>query len=190
VRLRDILALAALASLAACGEPPTPDAATNNATSPVAEPSPTPTPPAEPPLDALNGIKVGMTIADLRARGIDARKEEEIDPDNRCSYASVPALKDIALMLDGETVVRIDVGSPDYPTLGGVAIGMSEAEAVKRLGKRVTVESHPYSGPEGHYLVVHAADAPFGLILETDGKTVQSYRIGRWDPVQWIEGCL
>lgn len=190
MRLRNRFALATLAGLAACGEPPAPDVPTNNATAPMAEPAPTPTPPAEPPLDALDGIKVGMTLADLRARGIDARKEEEIEPGNSCNYADVPAIKDVALMLDGETVVRIDVGSPDYPTLGGVVIGMSEAEAVKRLGKRVTVESHPYSGPEGHYLVVHAADAPLGLILETDGKTVQSYRIGRWEQVQWIEGCL
>ncbi len=105
------------------------------------------------------------------------------------AYARIAGLKDLFFMLDGDTVVRIDVDTPGHPTLGGVAIGISEAEALHRLGARAKVQSHPYTGPTGHYLVVHEAGAPFGLIVETDGKKVVSYRIGRWTYVQWKEGC-
>jgi hypothetical protein len=72
---------------------------------------------------------------------------------------------------------------------GGLRVGQSEADALRRLGGKAKVELHPYTGPEGHYLVLHADGARDGLIAETDGKTVQSWRIGHWDEVQWIEGC-
>lgn len=147
-------------------------------------------PTRDPPLDELAGVKVGMTLAQLRSRGITITREEEADPEEPCSWAEVKGLTDVQFMLDGETVARIDVFSPAYATLGGVRVGQSEAEVRHRLGDRVKVEPHPYTGPEGHYLVVHAKSAPMGLILETDGKKVLSYRIGRWEPVQWIEGCL
>ena len=65
----------------------------------------------------------------------------------------------------------------------------ADLEAIKRLGSAVVVQPHPYTGPEGHYLIVHKKGDPLGLIFETDGKSVISYRIGRWEQVQWIEGC-
>jgi hypothetical protein len=142
------------------------------------------------PLDELAGVKVGMTIADLRARGFDVTEDRGPDPDNACGYARIKGLEDLFFMLDGKSVARIDVATPGHPTLGGVAVGMSEAEALRRLGDRVTVQPHPYTAPKGHYLVVHADKAPFGLIAETDGKSVLTYRIGRWAQVQWKEGCL
>jgi hypothetical protein len=144
----------------------------------------------EVPLDALAGVRVGMTLADLRAAGFEATKDSGPDPDNRCGYARIKGLDDLFFMLDGDTVVRIDVATPGHPTVGGVAVGMGEGEALRRLGARATVEPHKYTGPTGHYLVVHEAKAPFGLILETDGKSILTYRIGRWDQVQWVEGCL
>jgi hypothetical protein len=143
----------------------------------------------EPPLDQLAGVKVGMTMKDLRAAGLEATKDNGPDPGNTCGYARIASLKDLFFMLDGDTVVRIEVATPGHPTLGGVEVGMSEADAVHRLGSGVKVQPHPYTGPTGHYLVVHEKGAPLGLIAETDGKKVLSYRIGRWNYVQWKEGC-
>ncbi len=201
MRLNRACALALLGLLAACGRAeednaanPTndtvvvPDAESDVAEAPnEAEATPVP---ADSPLDALGGVKVGMTMADLRATGIKAQKDNGPDPDNRCGYARLPSVTDLFFMLDGDTVVRIDTDAPGHPTLGGVEVGMSEAEALRRLGGRAKVRPHPYTGPQGHYLVVHEAKAPLGLILETDGRKVVSYRIGRWDFVQWKEGCL
>ncbi|MBO9576776.1 MAG: hypothetical protein J7494_13655 [Sphingobium sp.] len=197
MRLSRPLALALFALLAACGRAKDEHAVASNDVivapgdvANIGEAPNTAEPEAdEPPLDALAGVKVGMAIKDLNAAGLVATKDTGPDPGNTCGYARIASLKDLFFMLDGDTVVRIEVATPGHPTLGGVEVGMSEAEAVRRLGDRVTVQPHPYTGPSGHYLVVHEKGAPLGLIAETDGKKVLSYRIGRWTYVQWKEGC-
>jgi hypothetical protein len=198
MRLSRPLALALLGLLAACGRAKDENVAASNdvivAPGDVANiaeaPNGTASPAtAEAPLDELAGVKVGMTMKDLRAAGLSATKDNGPDPGNTCGYARIASLKDLFFMLDGDTVVRIEVATPGHPTLGGVEVGMSEAEAMHRLGDRVKIQPHPYTGPTGHYLVVHEEGAPLGLIAETDGKKVISYRIGRWAYVQWKEGC-
>ncbi len=199
MRLKVALGLALLGLLAACNRADegsaanggnetitVPDDEANVAEAPneMAEPTPT-----KARLDELAGIRVGRTVAQLRAAGINAITDPGPDPDSSCGYARVPGLKDIFIMLDGKTVVRVDVATPGHASLGGVEVGMSEDEALRRLGPGAKVEPHPYTGPEGHYLVVHAAKSPLGFIAETDGRKVVSYRIGRWEQVQWIEGC-
>jgi len=196
MRLSRPLALAFLVLLAACGRAKDENAAASNdvIVAPgdvvnIGEAPNAAAPEEDQPLDELAGVRVGMTVKDLNAAGLAATKDNGPDPGNTCGYARIASLKDLFFMLDGDTVVRIEVATPGHPTLGGVEVGMSEAEAVRRLGDRVTVQPHPYTGPAGHYLVVHEEGAPLGLIAETDGKKVLSYRIGRWTYVQWKEGC-
>lgn len=147
---------------------------------------------AETPLPAFDtaaGVRIGMTLADMRAAGMKVRRDPSPDPGSTCSYARIADKPDLFVMLDGSHVARIDTTSPLYKTLDGVHVGMSEAQARRLLGDKVVVQPHPYTGPKGHYLVVHAKGAPTGLILETDGVTVESLRLGRWEQVQWVEGC-
>lgn len=201
MRLKAALSLALLAGLAACGrsdDEGTPDGTSNSAIIPTSETDNVGAPPKEPiapvrpspaPLDLLNGVKVGMTIADMRAKGLKVSHDAGPDPDSTCSYAKVDGMPDVSFMLEGPKVARIDVASPLFKTVGGVQVGLGEPEAIKRLGSAVVVQPHPYTGPEGHYLIVHEKGARLGLIFETDGKSVISYRIGRWEQVQWVEGC-
>ena len=196
MRLSRPLALALAGLLAACGrvEDKNEAAAVNQA---VVAPGdevnvivpPDEGPPADAPLDEMAGVKVGMTVAQLRAAGFDATKDSGPDPGNSCGYARISTLKDLFFMLDGDTVVRIEVATPGHPTLRGIEVGMSEDEVLSRLGPAVKIQPHPYTGPTGHYFVVHREGEPFGLIMETDGKKVLSYRMGRWSYVQWKEGC-
>lgn len=200
MRLRRALALTVLACLAACGRADddqagrsanhgiVPSSEEENVASAPNEAQALPSPSAA-PLDTLGGVSIGMTLADMRAKGLKVSHDEGPDPGAQCSYAQVDGMPDIYFMLEGSHVARIDVASPLYKTVGNVQVGLGEREAIRRLGSKVVVRPHPYTGPEGHYLIVHEKDAPLGLILETDGKTVISYRIGRWEQVQWIEGC-
>lgn len=201
MRLRAALPLALLAALAACGRADDesgadgvsnsaiiPDSETANIGAPPAE-NAAPAKPSPAPLDELRGIKIGMTLADMSAKGLKVSHDAGPDPDSACSYAQVDGMPDVYFMLDGPKLARIDVASPLFKTVGGVQVGLGEPEAIKRLGSAVVVQPHPYTGPEGHYLIVHEKGAPLGLIFETDGKSVLSYRIGRWEQVQWIEGC-
>jgi len=201
MRLRSVATLALLAMLAACGrgddghEPAADDSvisAEEAADVPLAPDgdAPAAAPDMEARLDALAGVRVGMTVAQLRAAGFQVEKDDGPDPDNRCGYARIAQLRAPFFMLDGERVVRIDVDRPGFPTLGGVEIGMSETEAQRRLGKRATVRRNLVAGERSHLFVVHEAGAPHGLIVETDGARVVSYRLGEWAAVDSSAECL
>lgn len=205
--MKRALAVLLLAGLAACGEAPrdeTANGAANEAAGPVVEqigpvrnaidpdmPDEEASPEgaaASDAFDRLGRIRVGATLAQLGREGVALAGHDDPMEGSTCTYATFQDLPDVSVMLDGERIVRIDVSGPQHATLGGVKVGMAEAEAIRRLG-RVDVRPHPYIGPTGHYLLVHEENAPRGLILETDGKTVQTYRFGQWEQVQWIEGC-
>jgi hypothetical protein len=69
-------------------------------------------------------------------------------------------------------------------------VGDTEAAVLARHAGRIQVTAHPHDGPEGHYLTVRLpGDTLRLLILETDGKRVTSYRVGRRPAVEWVEGC-
>lgn len=195
--MRGRLVLLLVATLAACGAPERKEAtnavvdnevAAEAGTNAANEAAPEPVVAQALP-DHLGPIKIGATLAALKRDGVTVAGQDEPMEGSTCTYANFKGMPDVAAMLDSNKIARIDVSSAAYETLGGVRVGQSEAEAVKRLGGRAKVEPHPYTGPEGHYLTLHEKGAPTGLIIETDGKTVQSYRFGRWEQVQWIEGC-
>jgi hypothetical protein len=139
-------------------------------------------------LRGIGTLRVGMPVAALRRMG--ARGEDYPDPDVDCSYWRTPRWPGLNMMVSGGRVVRIETEDRRYRTASGARIGMTEAE-IRRLYPAMRVEPHPYTGPQGHYLVVRARGAPYGLILETDPDTrrVLQFRVGRWEAVQLIEGC-
>jgi len=96
----------------------------------------------------------------------------------------------VSLMIVNDTVVRVEVSERGVRTAAGDQVGDAEAEVLARYAARIRVEPHPYSGPEGHYLVVPAVgDTTRQLILETDGQRVTRFRTGRLPEVTWMEGC-
>ena len=196
MRLRAGSTLILLAALAACGRSDGGnEALPNGAVIPAGDaanvaiaPDETVLPPAA--FDALAGVRIGMTVADMRAAGLAAEKDDGPDPDNRCGYARVPALRGLFFMLDGDRVVRIDVAAKGHPTLGGVEVGMDEIEVIRRLGKQARVLRANDRGALAHDVVVHEEGVATGLLIETDGRTVTSYRIGQWDAVRSKDECL
>ena len=140
-------------------------------------------------LHGIGDLRIGMSLAELRQRG--ARQEDNPLEEGDCSYWHLPDRQGLAFMVVGGRVVRIDIDNPDYRTGSGAHIGMSEAQVRALYGSAMRVEPHPYTGPEGHYLVYRARSEPFGMIFETsyvDGRA-ERFRVGLWDYVQLIEGC-
>lgn len=138
-------------------------------------------------LQGIGTLRVGTTVAQLRRMG--ARGENYPDPDVDCSYWRAPRWPGLAMMVSGGRVVRIETEDRRYRTASGARIGMAEAEIRRRYGRAMRVQPHPYTGPEGHYLVYRARGAPYGLIVETDGRRATQIRVGTWEAVQLIEGC-
>jgi hypothetical protein len=142
-------------------------------------------------LHGVGELRIGMPLAELRRMG--AKEEFQSEDGVDCSSWTIPR-EDVALMVSGRRVVRIDVNNPAYRTPSGARVGMTEAQIRRIYGRALKVEPHPYSAPEGHYLVYRARGEPYGMIFETepvDGKPsmVVSFRVGLWKHVQLIEGC-
>jgi hypothetical protein len=146
---------------------------------------------AEPPvtLHGIGDLRIGMPAAELRRRGgiEDPNPLDEGD----CNFWHLPGRDGLDFMVVGGRVVRIDIQSPGYRTQSGAHVGMSEAEVRALYGTAMRVEPHPYTGPEGHYLVYRARSKPYGMIFETHDETgrAETMRVGLWDYVQLIEGC-
>jgi hypothetical protein len=140
-------------------------------------------------LHGIGDLRIGMSVAELRGRG--ATMEENPLEEGDCNYWHLPGRDGLAFMVVGGRVVRIDIQNPAYRTRSGAHVGMSEAEVRALYGSAMRVEPHPYTGPEGHYLVYRARSEPYGLIFATDYQTgrAENFRVGLWDYVQLIEGC-
>jgi hypothetical protein len=138
-------------------------------------------------LRGIGALRIGLTAAQLRRIG--ARPSERPDPEMNCDYWSLPGQPDLGLMVVSGRLVRIDIDGAAYRTLSGAHVGMAERDILTRYGPAMRVQPHPYTAPEGHYLVYRARGAPFGLIIETDGSRAERMRVGYWENVQWIEGC-
>ena len=115
------------------------------------------------------------------------------EPGAGCDYLHVATLPlDIDLMVIDSVIERVDVFRGDVRTLSGAHIGSTEEEVKALYPGRIEVQEHPYTGPEGHYLIYvprDPVDSTFRIIFETDGHKVTTYRAGRRPAVQYIEGC-
>jgi hypothetical protein len=91
------------------------------------------------------------------------------------------------MMLEG-LLGRIDVREPGVKTLTGLQVGDSEERALEAYDQELTVDKHKYVD-EGHYLTAKSSDGRYGIRFETDGKKITMYYAGRFDAIQYVEGC-
>ena len=108
-----------------------------------------------------------------------------------CVYVRPAALpKDVLVMLQDDSVARVDVRARGVLTAEGAGVGDTEASVLQRYEGRVRVTPHKYTGPVGHYLTVSAPpDSAHLIVFETDGRTVVNYRAGFRRAVSLVEGC-
>jgi len=140
-------------------------------------------------LHGIGTLRIGTPVAALRAMG--ATEERYPDKEVDCAYWHTPRWPGLAMMVSGGRVVRIETEDARYRTASGARVGMAEAEIRRLYGPAMRVEPHPYTGPEGHYLVYRARGEPYGMIVETNYENGRagSIRVGLWRSVQLIEGC-
>jgi len=142
-------------------------------------------------LHGIGDLRIGLPVAELRRRGA-TREENPLEEEGvDCAYWRLPGRDGLAFMVAGGRVVRVDIDDAAYRTASGAHVGMSEAEIRAIYGAAMRVEPHPYTGPEGHYLIYRARSEPYGLIIETsyEDSRAERMRVGLWRYVQLIEGC-
>jgi len=142
--------------------------------------------------DGIGPVRVGMSVAEAEALLGGGLHIERVEEGEACGQAGSTELPDgVSLMVDGNTIVRVDVGTSGILSMDGIGVGDDETGVLARLGPRLRVESHPYEGPEGHNLVLDATGAQgLRMIFQTDGQVITRYRSGRQPEVDFIEGCL
>jgi len=130
-------------------------------------------------------IRVGMPLVEvLRVLGDPTARLEGNVPEvplENCAYLSSKRLpKGLGLMFAKGRVVRIDIYEGLIKTASGAGIGDTEDRILRLYLGRIRVEGHHYD-PDGHYLnysTVDSIDKDYGMVFETDGKKVTSFRTG------------
>ena len=56
-------------------------------------------------------------------------------------------------------------------------------------GTGLKVEPHQYID-DGHYLTIRSRDGRYGMSFETERGKITSFYGGRFEAVQYVEGCL
>jgi hypothetical protein len=209
------LALCLACALAGCDTAAPPPAATSDAAltdpeHPGEEPGEASTgaeamPPATPPADdaapavaidhaGVAGIAFGAAPGGLRDAFPQGVSTDAAVAPGSCHFMYVqPKPIDgygVALMVEGDRFVRVDVDAPDVVAPGGGHAGMT-ADAVRALyGAGIEEQPHKYV-EGGKYLVVAPADGGAArLVFEVDAAgVVTAWRLGLPPQVHYVEGC-
>ena len=185
---------------------PEPPAAPRAADEPVATTVvPTPPPPAPPPerltsasrlrLDGIGPIQVGMTLEDASAAaGVPVRVDPRTDLGRGCAHAKAEGGPEgLSFMVVNGRIVRIEVfGNSAILTLSGVGAGSTVDEVLATYPNRIRVQPNPYTGHLGGRDLVYLTDegsSHLGLMFETDGQRVRTFRSGFLGAVMAPEGC-
>jgi hypothetical protein len=103
----------------------------------------------------------------------------------------------VLYMLEDGRITRVDVYPPKSKsqlgprvvTAAGLGLGSTESAVRRAYGSALKIEAHPYD-ERGHYLKIYDAGKQSGIIFETDGERVTSFRAGKYPALGYIEGCL
>ena len=94
------------------------------------------------------------------------------------------------MMVVGGKAVRFDLDDASEKGPFGIGIEDSEASALKKLPHDAAIDQHHYGDEGDHYLTWRDPPKDLALRVETwEGKVTRMYW-GRWEAVQYVEGCL
>lgn len=142
-------------------------------------------------VDRLGPITVGMTVKEAAEKsGIKLKETEPSDSGNDACYYVYPDGKygDIGFMIEEEKISRIDITSRKFASVGGIRVGDTEAAVKNAFPGKVKEQPHPYLEGDGKYLIIKLKPG-YGFIFETEKGKVTSFRSGKFESVQYIEGC-
>jgi hypothetical protein len=144
----------------------------------------------------LGRLTVGMTLA--QARGFPGVRLEQVGPPpvaaTYCTYyVGRVGGEEFRVRVRMDRVDRIEVSSPGFRTLSGVAVG-DTIERVKATYARITVEPHHYRWDRGDTLMVLgpyeiSGDAYGMAFVASPERGVTEIWAGRYGGIRESEGC-
>jgi hypothetical protein len=139
--------------------------------------------------DGVGPVKIGMSLPQLNAALHERFAMPEAKEDQGCFYVTSTKHPVVSFMIEDGVVVRVDVDGAGLSTAEGIEVGDSEARARKIYGSKMKVEPHQYTGPEGHYLTIRSENGKLGIRFETDKGKIARFYAGKFEAVQYVEGC-
>jgi hypothetical protein len=140
---------------------------------------------------AFNGVgpvKIGMSLSELNT-SLHERFTMPTEKDEQgCFYVSSAKHPHISFMIEDRHVVRVDVDGAGIPTTQGVQVRDSEEHALHVYGPKLNVSESQYDSG-GHYLTIRSEDGRNGIRFETEKGKIQTYYAGRFEAIQYVEGC-
>ena len=141
-------------------------------------------------------IRLGMTLSEAR-RVLEDRAAhlEGNAPEvalDACAYLQSKSIPEhIGFMFAKGRVVRIDVYGAGIRAASGAGAGDTEEKIKQLYPGQITIEPHHYNSEKGHYLNYFPKDAKreYGIVFETDGERVTSFRAGMSAAIALVEGC-
>jgi len=107
-----------------------------------------------------------------------------------CGYVSITEAPDSTrFMVEGRSLVRIEVAGGRTPTAEGARIGDTE-HRIRQLYPNARRTPHKYTS--GNYLIAipgAPSDTLHRYVFESDGNRVTEYRAGVYPQVEYVEGC-
>jgi hypothetical protein len=145
-------------------------------------------------LTGAGPVRLGMSVSAVRRvlgdAGAQLAGNESDVPLSDCAYLESKRIpQGLGLMFAKGRLVRIDIIEGPTKTSNGAGIGDSEDRIKQLYAGRIKVEPHVYVD-EGHYLnYVPVGRSNVGIVFETDGQQVTSFRVGTFAAIALIEGC-
>ncbi len=134
-------------------------------------------------------VKIGMKLPEINSLLQETFALPKDKDEQSCFYVTPEKHAHVAFMMVDGVLARVDVDSAGVPTAEGVQVGDTEAQALKVYGTKMKVEPHKYTGPEGHYLTVKSSSGKYGFRFETDRGKITRFYAGKFETVQYVEGC-
>ncbi len=116
-------------------------------------------------------------------------------PANYCTYFRARlAGEELRVRVIRDRIDRIEVSSPGFRTLSGIAVGDSIDRVKAVYGERVAVEPHHYLWDRGYVLMVlgpytGSGDAYGVAFVASPSKGVTEIRVGWYKHIRESEGC-
>jgi hypothetical protein len=129
-----------------------------------------------------------MTLAELNGVLHEKFTMPRAKDEQACFYETPKTQPKLGFMIEDGRLSRIDVDKPGVLTSTGIQVGDSEKHARQVYGARLKVEPQHYI-VNGRYLTAKSSDGRYGIRFATEDGKITSYYAGRYQSIQYIEGC-
>jgi len=140
-------------------------------------------------MDGVGPVKIGMSLPELNTVLHEKFSMPDDKEDQGCFNVEPKRHPHISFMIVDGRLARVDVYGPGVPTVAGIQVGDSETRALEVYGSAMKVEPSAYTGPEDHYLTVRSSNGRYGVRFETEKGKIETFYAGRFETIQYVEGC-